>query len=217
MDVSLCAGAGECDSNAYRQSVVAVVYGPPPTKHLIVGSASGGCFSTQSPRFVASNEVDHVYARLKVPVGGNVLVVAGGRDVVGKAQAVVVVLEVHVQQALVCAVKRNTPLGHGHKGVVIAQIRRQGHNSRVEEIGPSDVWCCGKRVVQVKELVGCPVSNDIRIYVHNLSELRLFPQIDLGECRVQIGAVHQVEVRRFLVSHAGDWYYIVEDILAKAS
>lgn len=217
IDVSLCAETNEGDSNTYRLSVVAVVNGPPPTKHLIVGSASGGCFPAQSPRLVASNEVDHAYARLEVAIGGNVLVVAGGRDVVGETESVIVVLEVHVQQALVCAVKRNTPLCHGHQGIVVAQVWGQGHDSRVEEIGPSDVRGGGKWVVQVKQLVGCPVGYDIRVHVHNPSELGLFPQVDLCECRVEIGTVHQVEVRRLLVSHAGDWYYMVEDRLATAS
>lgn len=96
MDISLCASAGEVDSNTDRLSVVAVVYGPPPTKHLIVRGAPRGCLSTKSPRLLASNEVDHVYTRLEVAVGGNVLVMTGGRDVIGEAQAVVVVLEMHV-------------------------------------------------------------------------------------------------------------------------
>lgn len=204
-------------SKTYRLSVVAVVHGPPPTKHLVVWRAAGGCFSTQSPRLIASNEVDHVNARLEVAVGGNVLVVAGGRDVVGEAKSVVAVLEVHVQQALVCAVKRYAPLGHGHQGIIVAQVWRQGHNSRVEEIGPSNIRGGGKGVVQVKELVGCPVSDDIGIYVHDPSELGLFPQIDLCECRVQVGTIHQVEVRRLLVSYAGNWYHMVEDGLATLS
>lgn len=57
---------------------------------------------------------------------------SGGCDVVSEVQAIVVVLEVHVQQTLVCAVEGDAPLRHGHHGVIVTHVRGQGHDSSVE-------------------------------------------------------------------------------------
>lgn len=136
----------------------------------------------------------------------------GGRgDVVGKGQAVDRVFKVHVQQALVGAVKGDAALRHGEQGVVVAHVGREDHDARVENVGPSNVRGRGKGVLERKELVGSAVGDDVGVNVHNLGELGLLPQIDLCKGRVEVGAVHQVEVGAVLVAQPGDGNDMVVD------
>jgi hypothetical protein len=134
--------------------------------------------------------VDHVDACLEVSVGWNVLIVGGRRDVVGEAQTVVVILEMHVEQALVCTVERNAPFGHSQQGVKLANVGLQNHNTGVEQIRPSNIRGGREGMWKVKELVRCSVGNNVSIDIHNLSELCLLPEIDLGESGMQVGPVH---------------------------
>lgn len=82
----------------------------------------------------------HVDARLKVSICRKILVVGGWGNVVSEAQTVVVVTEMHVDQTLVGTIKRDASISHGHHGIVIAHVGRQGHDTGVEEVGPSDIW-----------------------------------------------------------------------------
>jgi hypothetical protein len=156
------------------------------------------------PWLLCADEVDHIDARLKVSVGGHILVMSRGCDVVGEAEAVEALLVVHVQEALVGAVKGDTPLGHGHHGVIVAHVRSQNHKPSVEQVWPANVGrgreCMGK----VKELIGRPVSHHVGINIDNLAELGLLPQIDLGEGRVQVPAVHEIQIGRVLILNATD-------------
>lgn len=65
-------------------------------------------------------------------------------------------------------------------------------------------------MLQIEELINGPAGDDIRIEVDDLPKLGLFPQIDLGEGRMQIGSVHQVEICWFRITDSGNRYHIVE-------
>ena len=117
----------------------------------------------------------------------------------------VAILKVHIQQTLVCAVKRYSPLRHGHESVVVTHVGGQGHDARVEQVRPTDVGGGGKGMAKVEELVRSSVGNDIGINVDNSPKLRQLPEIDLGKGRVEVGAAHQVEVGRLVILDAGNW------------
>lgn len=68
-------------------------------------------------------------------------------------------------------------------------------------------------MLQIEELIDGPAGDDIGIEVDNLTKLRLLPEIDLGEGRVQIGSVHQIEVCWLCVADSGDGYHLVENSL----
>ena len=200
-------------ARTYLFPIVTIVDGPPSPEHLIVRRVAGTGISALCPGLVGTNEVSHVDARLEVLVRGEILVVGGRGDVVGETQAVVAVLEMHIQETLVGSVERDSPLGHGHHGVVVAHVRRQGHDTRVEEVGPPDIGGGREVMGKVEELVGRPVSHGIGVYVYNLAELGLLPEVDLGECRVQVGPVHEVQVGGLAVPDPGHGYDIVVNSL----
>lgn len=160
--------------------------------------------------------MNHVDAGLEVAVGGEVLVVCRGGDVVGKGQTVEVVLEVGVEETLVGTVEGDAPLGQASHGVVIAVVGRQGHDTGVEDVGPTDIRGGRKGVWEVEELIGSSVGDDISVDVDNSRELRLLPQVDLGECRVQVGTVHEVEVGRRVIADSRHRQDIVVDGLIPA-
>lgn len=134
---------------------------------------------------------------------------SGRSDVVGEAEAIVAVLEVHVQETLIGSIKRDAPFGHSRHGIVVAHVWCQDHDTGVEQVRPSDVGGGGEGMRQVEQLIDGPVGNDVGIQVDNLSELGLLPQVDLGEGGVQVGSVHQKEIGRLRVSYTWDWYYMV--------
>lgn len=136
--------------------------------------------------------MDHVNAGLKVSVGWDILIMGGGRDVVGEAETVVVVLEMHVQKALVCTIERDTPFGHGQQGVKLAYVGLQHHDTGIKQIGPSNIRGRREGMGQVKELVRCSVGNNVSVDVYDLSKLGLLPEIDLGESGMQVRPVHKI-------------------------
>jgi len=188
---------------------VSVVDSPPSAHHLVVGRVSGGPIPALDPGLLGTDEMDHADARLEVLVGGHVLVVSRGRDVVGEAEAVVVVLEVHIQEALVGTVERDAALGHGHHGVIVAHVRGQNHEARVEEVGPTNVGRRREGVGKAEELIGGAVCHNVGIHIDDLAELGLAPEVDLGEGRVQVPAVHEVQVRGVLILDAAGRDHIV--------
>lgn len=207
---------GKSSWDTHVVAVVAIVNGPPSTDHLIVGSASGGVGAALNPRLLRANEVDQVDARLEVLIGRNILVVGGGRDIVGEAQAVVSVPEVHVQETLIGSVERDSPLGHSQQGVVITHVGRQNHDTSVEQVGPADIGSGGESVREVEELIGSPISDNVGIDVDDLAELGLLPEVDLGEGRVQIRAVHEEQVGRSVILNRLDGDDIVVDGLVRS-
>ena len=64
---------------------------------------------------------------------------------------------------------------------------------------------------QVEELIGSSISDDIGVYVDDLAKLGLFPEVDLGESRVQVPSVHEIKVGRRLVPNPVDRDDIVEN------
>lgn len=62
-----------------------------------------------------------------------------------------------------------------------------------------------------KELVGCPVRDHVGVDVYQLAELSLLPQVDFGESRVEVGSVHEVQVRGALITYARDGNHVVVD------
>lgn len=179
---------------------MAVIHSPPSADHFVVGRAAVGSTAASAPGLVRANKMNHVDAGLEVAVGREVLVVGRGGDVVGKGQAVEVVLEVDVEETLVGAVKGDASLGHGHHGVVVAVVGRQGHDTGVEDVGPANIGRGGEGVGEVEELIRGAVGNDVGVDVDDSRELRLLPQVDLGEGRVQVGTVHEVEVGGLVVA-----------------
>ena len=116
----------------YRSSIMAVVDGPPLANHLIVGRVAGVGVSALEPRLVRADEVYHVDTRLAVALGGEVLVVGGGGDVVSKADAVVGIPEMHVDQTLISTVEGDASLSHSGHSIEIAHVGFQGHDTGVE-------------------------------------------------------------------------------------
>lgn len=187
-------------SGTHLFAVVAIIHCPPSAHHFVVSRASVRGIATGAPRLVRANEVNHVNAGLEVAIGGEVLVVRGRGDVVGKRQTVEVVLEVDVEEALVGTVEGDAPLRHGNHGVVVTGVGRQGHDTSVEDVGPANIRRSRKGVWEIEELIRSSVGNDIGVDVDNSRELRLLPQVDLGKGRVQIGTVHEVEVGRLVIA-----------------
>lgn len=188
-------------SEAYLDSEVPIVDSPPPPDHLVKGATAMRRLAASKPGLIGANEVNHVDAGLEVPVGGHVLVVGGWSDVVSEAQAVVMVTKVHVDEALVGAVKGDAPLSHGHHGVVVAHVGGEDHDSRVEKVGPSNVGCSCKILGNGEELIGGSVSDNISVDVDNFRELCELPEVDFGEGGVQVGAIHKIQVGRAVIAN----------------
>lgn len=157
----------------------------------------------------------HIDARLEVAVRRDVLVVGRRGDVVGERDAVVRMPEVHVDKTLICAVKRDSPLCHSHHRIVVTHVWSQDHDARVEQVRPSYVRGRREGVSDRKEFVGCPVSNHVGVDVYQLAELGLLPQVDFGESRVEVGSVHEVQVRGALITYARDGDHVVVDSLRR--
>lgn len=136
------------------------------------------------PRLVRANEMYHVDARLEMTICRYVLIMSRGSDIVGEAYTVIVVAKMGIYEALVGSIERYSPLGHGHHGIIVAHVRGQNHNARVEQIGPSDVGGSREGVCDVEELVGGSIRDDIGVYVDDLAKLGLAPEVDLGKGRV---------------------------------
>lgn len=170
--------------------VMSVIDSPPTSDHLIERATAARRISTREPGLVGAYEVDHVDTGLKVSVGRHILVVSGRSNIVGEAQSVIMATKVHVDQALIGAVKGDAPLGHGYHGIEITHVGCQDHNTRVEEIGPSNIRRSSERLRDGKELFGSSVCYDIGIDVYDFRELSKLPEIDLGKSRMQIAAVH---------------------------
>lgn len=123
------------------------------------------------------------------------------------------VFEVHVEQTLVSAVKRDSALCHGKQGVVVSQVWCQHHDASVEDVRPSDIRCSTKSVWKSEELIRRPVGDNIGVEVHDFCKLRLLPEVYFCKRRVKVGAVHQVEIGAVLVADSGDWNDMVVDAL----
>ena len=188
-----------------------VIYSPPPANHLVKGRVSKRGVPAREPRFIRANEVDHVDARLKVAIRRDILVMSGRSDVVREAKTVVAVAEVHVQQPLVGTIKGDASLCHCHHCVVVTHVGRQNHDTRVEQIRPSNVRSRSKGMRHVEEFIGGTICDYVGVDVDNLGELSLFPEIDLSESRVQVSSVHKVQVGRPVVAYARNWDHVVVD------
>lgn len=74
----------------------------------------------------------HVDAGLEVSIRWDVLVVGRWCDVVGEAQAMVLLAIMHIDETLIGTVKRYSPLSHSHHGVEVTHIGLQNHYTSVE-------------------------------------------------------------------------------------
>lgn len=155
----------------------------------------------------------HADTGLEMPEGGQVLVVSRGRNIVREAQTIERVLEMHVQQALICTIKRYTPLCHCVQSKIITHIWTQYHQTGIEDIRPSYIWSRREFVWEIKKLIGSSKCYHIRIHIYDLPELQLFPKHNLGESRVEVGSVHEVQIVWELVDHPIHRYDQVEDFL----
>ncbi len=105
----------------------------------------------------------HIDTRLEMAIGRYVLVMSRRSNIVAKTDTIIVVAKMSVNKALIRAVKRYAPLGHGHHGIIVAHVRGQNHDTRVEQIRPSDVWGSREGVCNVEELVGSSIGDDVCI------------------------------------------------------
>jgi hypothetical protein len=99
-------------SSKYLSSIVSVIHGPPSANHVVKWPTTGVDIASLEPRFVGANKVNHIDARLEVLVGWYVLIVGGRCNIVAEAEAVVAVLEVHIQEALVGTIEGYSSLSH---------------------------------------------------------------------------------------------------------
>jgi hypothetical protein len=194
---------------------MSVVNGPPPAHHLVKWAVAVRSITASKPWLVGPDEVYHVDTGLEVPVGRDVLVMGRGRDIVGEAQAVKIVLEVHVEQALVGSVEGDAPLSHGHHGVVITQIWGQNHDTRVEEVRPANVRRRREGMRSSKQLIGGSEGDNVGIDVDNFGELRLLPQIEFGEGGMEVAAIHEVQIGRVVVAYPWHGEYVVVNGLGR--
>lgn len=160
-------------------SEVPIISGPPPSCNLIVWPSSAARISSLRPWLVLSNKVRSTDARLEVLVSWHILVVSAWRNIVGEADPVVGVLEVHVEQSLVGAIKRDSALSHGMKCPVVAHVWFQHHETGVEEVWPADIWCGREWSLEIKKLIWCSPSYHIGIHVDYAAELSLLPELNL--------------------------------------
>jgi len=177
-----------------------VVDGPPAANHLVVRVVADMLAPAQLPRLVGTNEVDHADARLEVQIGRHILVVSRGGDVVSEGKTVPRVLEVHVQQTLIGTIEGDAPLGHSHHGIIVAHVRGENHDTGVEDVRPADIRGGREGVRQFKELIRSTIGDNVSIDVNDLPELSLLPEGDLGESRVQIRTIHEIEVGRVIIA-----------------
>ena len=161
-----------------------IVYRPPSPGYLVERTRSMAGISSLGPRLILPNEMCRAYTRLEVPIRRNILVVRTGRDVVRETQAIEAILEVHIQQSLVCTVKRDTSLRHGMQRPVIAHVGSEHHEPGVEDVWPANIGSRGERSLDGEELVRSTPGYHVRVHVHDATELELFPERDLGEGRV---------------------------------
>ena len=104
-----------------------IIDGPPPPNHFVIRSGASICLSALGPGLVLANEMCHAYSGLKMSICGQVLVVCRWGDVVGEAQAIEIVLEMHIQKTLVCSIKRYASLCHCEQCKVVTHVRVQDH------------------------------------------------------------------------------------------
>jgi hypothetical protein len=155
-------------SRTYLVPIVSVIDSPPPPYHVVEGIGPARGVSASEPWLVGADKMHHIYAGLEVPIRWDVLVVGRRSDVVGEADAVVLVAEMHVDETLVGTIKRDTPLSHCNHGIEITHVGRQNHDTRVEEIWPSNVGGGRKRVRDIEELIGSSVCDNVGVDVDNL-------------------------------------------------
>ena len=155
-------------STTYLVPIVSVIDCPPSPYHVVEGIGPARGVSASKPWLFGANKMHHIYAGLEVPIRWDVLVVGGWSDVVSEADAVVLVAEMHVDETLVGTIKGDTPLSHCNHGIEITHVGRQNHDTRVEEIWPSNVGGGRKRVGDIEELIGSSVCDNVGVDVDNL-------------------------------------------------
>lgn len=112
----------------------------------------------------------------------DILITAARGAIVGKAQSLPI-LEMHVEQSLIGAVKADTPLSKSQKRIVIAEIRSEYQKTTVETIRPANIRYCSKIGVIIEKLIRCADCHHVGIDIHDLPELSLPPQLDFREGR----------------------------------
>jgi len=158
------------------------------------------------PRFLLADKVYHRNLAFIVTICRLVLVTCIWRAVVGKTQAMpVLVRVVLVQEALIGSVKAVTARGQSLQRPVCPHVWFQSHNTSVESIWPTNVWRGREGGVDVEQLVRRSQRNHIGIEEDNLAELYKSPDIDLCESVDQVAAVEEVQVRRVWVVYTIDW------------
>lgn len=115
------------------------------------------------------------YARLEMFVRWQVLVMRRRCNVVCKAQAIIRVLEVHVEKALISTIKGYAASCHGRKRIVIAHVGSENHQTRIEEVWPSNIGRGREGLGKLEQLVWSSERDHVGVHVNYLAELRLPP------------------------------------------
>ena len=190
-----------------------VICRPPPSGDLIVWPRATAGISALSPRLILPDEVGSTNASLKVLVRWHILIVGTWRHIVRETDSVVGVFEVHVEQSLVGAIKRDAALCHSMKCPVVAHVWLQHHETRIEKVRPSDIRCGREWRLKIEQLIWCSPSYHIGIHIDYAAELGLFPELNLCEGGVEVDTIHEGEVRWRAVDDAVDWDNIVVYLL----
>ena len=172
--------------------------------------------SRHIPRFLGSYKMYQANCTLEMLVGRDILIIRARRAVVRETESMPV-SKVHVQQALVGAVKAGTAFRKSFERKVVLHIWPQYHNTAVKAIGPADIGGSGEIYVHVQELVGGFDGHHVRVNVYDALELCLSPQLDLCEGCYQVRTLHEPEVRRRMVRHPIDGYELIVNSLDTSS
>jgi len=70
---------------------------------------------------------------------------------------------------------------------------------------------------KIEELVRRSVCDNVGVHVHDPTELSLLPEVDLGEGRVKVRAVHEIQIGGAVVSNTRDIDNVVIDGLRGVS
>ena len=180
-----------------------VVHRPPAGQELAVNAVAGRAVA--SPRLLLANEVNSTDVPLVVSIRRLPLVLGVGCAVVGELQTLPrTMLEVLVQQALVCTVEALASSGHGLQCPIFPHAGRDDHDTAVEGIRPANVWCRCKGSLNVEQLVQGSECDDVGIEVDDFAELHLPPQGDFGKGEGEVRPAHEVEVSGARGSYALD-------------
>jgi hypothetical protein len=185
---------------------------PPASQELTVNAIASRAVAR--PRFLLANKVNSTDVSLVVFIRGLPLVLCIRSAVVSEFQTLPgSMLKILVQQALISTVEAFAGRGHGLQRPVFSHAGRDDHDTAVEGIWPANVWRRCKGRLDIKQLIQSPERHNVGIEVHDLAELHLPPQSDLGKSEGEIRPTHEIQVSGTRSSYALDGDDVVVESL----